>query len=140
MLRFFIDKCEFDIDVIFDFLYCDVYWLQGILCDVVECVIDGLLCFGVYVGDWFVGFVWFVIDQVMFVYLCDVFVLLVECGNGYGCVLIDYIFVQEMVWWLCCIMFVMIDVYVLYWLVGFGLLVNFEWLMEICCFDIYMIC
>lgn len=37
-------------------------------------------------------------------------------------------------------MFVMIDVYVLYWLVGFGLLVNFEWLMEICCFDIYMIC
>lgn len=27
MLRFFIDKCEFDIDVIFDFLYCDVYWL-----------------------------------------------------------------------------------------------------------------
>ena len=108
-LRFSTDKRELDIDAIFDFLHRDAYWSQGIPRDVVERAIEGSLCFGAYVGDRLVGFARLVTDHATFAYLCDVFVLPAERGNGYGRALIDHVFAQEMVQRLRRIMLVTTD-------------------------------
>jgi len=136
-LRFSTDKRELDIDAIFDFLHRDAYWSQGIPRDVVERAIDGSLCFGAYVGDRLVGFARLVTDHATFAYLCDVFVLPADRGNGYGRALIDHVFAQPMVRSLRRIMLVTTDAHELYRPVGFGPSANPERLMEIRRPDIY---
>ncbi|WP_322079118.1 GNAT family N-acetyltransferase [Burkholderia cepacia] len=136
-LRFSTDKHELDVDAIFDFLHRDAYWSQGIPRDVVEKAIEGSLCFGAYVGDRLVGFARLVTDHATFAYLCDVFVLPAERGNGYGRALIDHVFAQEMVQGLRRIMLVTSDAHELYRPVGFGPCANPERVMEIRRPDIY---
>nr|WP_208102144.1 GNAT family N-acetyltransferase [Burkholderia sp. D-99] len=136
-MRFSTDKRELDIDAIYDFLHRDAYWSLGIPRDVVEKAIEGSLCFGAYVGDRLVGFARLVTDHATFAYLCDVFVLPAERGNGYGRALIDHVFAQEMVQGLRRIMLVTSDAHELYRPVGFGASANPERVMEIRRPDIY---
>ncbi|MGS0893923.1 GNAT family N-acetyltransferase [Burkholderia stagnalis] len=136
-LRFSTDKRDLDIDAIFDFLHRDAYWSKGIPRDVVERAIAGSLCFGAYVGDRLVGFARLVTDHATFAYLCDVFVLPAERGNGYGRALIDHVFAQEMVQGLRRIMLVTTDAHELYRPVGFGPSEHPERLMEIRRPDVY---
>nr|WP_241025239.1 GNAT family N-acetyltransferase [Burkholderia sp. Ac-20384] len=136
-MRFSTDKRELDVDAIFDFLHRDAYWSLGIPRDVVERAIEGSLCFGAYVGDRLVGFARLVTDHATFAYLCDVFVLPAERGNGYGRALIDHVFAQEMVQGLRRIMLVTSDAHELYRPVGFELSANPERMMEIRRPDIY---
>nr|WP_241020250.1 GNAT family N-acetyltransferase [Burkholderia sp. Ac-20345] len=136
-MRFSTDKRELDVDAIFDFLHRDAYWSLGIPRDVVERAIEGSLCFGAYVGDRLVGFARLVTDHATFAYLCDVFVLPAERGNGYGRALIDHVFAQEMVQGLRRIMLVTSDAHELYRPVGFGPSANPERVMEIRRPDIY---
>ncbi len=137
ILRFSTDKHELDIDAIFDFLHRDAYWCRGIPRDVVERAIEGSLCFDAYVGDRFVGFARLVTDYATFAYLCDVFVLPAERGNGYGRALIDHIFAQPMLQRLRRIMLATTDAHELYRPVGFAAPGNPERLMEIRRPDIY---
>lgn len=136
-LRFSTDKRELDIDTIFDFLHRDAYWSRGIPRDVVERAIDGSLCFGAYVGNRLVGFARLVTDHATFAYLCDVFVLPAERGNGYGRALVDHIFAQPMLQGLRCIMLSTSDAHALYRPVGFAPPAKPELLMEIRRSDIY---
>ncbi|MCQ4437833.1 GNAT family N-acetyltransferase, partial [Clostridioides difficile] len=81
--------------------------------------IEGSLCFGAYVGDRLVGFARLVPDHATFAYLCDVFVLPAERGNGYGRALIAHVFAHEMVQGLRRIMLVTSDAHALYRPLGF---------------------
>ncbi|WP_291913665.1 GNAT family N-acetyltransferase [Chitinophaga sp. CB10] len=76
------DNSKLDIPLIQRFLSQDSYWAKDIPIDVVERMIAGSLCFGVYKGDAQAGFARLVTDKATFAYLCDVFILPEYRGQG----------------------------------------------------------
>jgi GNAT superfamily N-acetyltransferase len=68
------DKARLQIDVVHAFLRTS-YWSPGIQREVVERVIAGSMCFGVYKETEQVGFARVISDGATFAYLADVFVL-----------------------------------------------------------------
>lgn len=75
------DKSHLDVEMIFQFLSEESYWVKGIPKELVEASIQNSLCFGIYEGDPAVGnpkqvgFARVVSDFVRFAWLADVFVL-----------------------------------------------------------------
>ena len=76
---------KLDLKVIHDYLSTQSYWAIGRPFDVVKCAVDNSLCFGVYdsIGKQ-IGFARMVTDYATFGWLCDVFILEVGKGKGYG--------------------------------------------------------
>ncbi|MCP4537290.1 MAG: GNAT family N-acetyltransferase [Chloroflexi bacterium] len=78
------DKSRLDIDLVHEYLSQSSYWAQGRPFDVTQKSIEHSFCFGVYDGDWQVGFARVVTDYVTFAWLCDVFILESHRGHGLG--------------------------------------------------------
>lgn len=83
------EKSFLDIDVIFNFLSRDAYWVKGITKELVVASIENsILCYGVYDGNpndgpyKQVGFARVVSDLVRFSWLGDVFILPEYRGRG----------------------------------------------------------
>ncbi|WP_277586559.1 GNAT family N-acetyltransferase [Psychrobacillus antarcticus] len=83
------DKNLLDIDVIYNFLSQESYWLEGTSRELVETSIDNsILCYGIYDGDPTkgspkqIGFARVVSDLVRYSWLGDVFVLPEYRGKG----------------------------------------------------------
>jgi GNAT superfamily N-acetyltransferase len=72
------------LDVIHGYLSRQSYWAAGIPRDVVERLLRGSLCFGLYDDDRQIGFSRVVTDRATFAYLADVFVLETHRGQGLG--------------------------------------------------------
>jgi GNAT superfamily N-acetyltransferase len=70
-----------DLDAIHAYL-ARSYWCEGIPKAIVERSIRGSLCFGLYKGSAQVGFARVISDRATFAYLCDVYVLEDERGQG----------------------------------------------------------
>lgn len=79
------DPALLDIDLVHGWLSRESYWAAGIPRAVVVDAIAHSLCFGLYGGDnRQLGFARVVTDRATFAYLCDVFVLGSERGQGLG--------------------------------------------------------
>ncbi|MBV7532227.1 GNAT family N-acetyltransferase [Chitinophaga sp. sic0106] len=76
------DNSKLDTALIQRFLSQDSYWAKDIPQDVVERMIAGSLCYGVYKGDAQVGFARLITDKATFAYLADVFILPEYRGQG----------------------------------------------------------
>jgi GNAT superfamily N-acetyltransferase len=78
------DKARLDVDLIHDFLSHSSYWAQGRPLEVVQRSLARSLCFGVYDGAQQVGFARVVTDCATFAWLCDLFVVESQRGQGLG--------------------------------------------------------
>jgi GNAT superfamily N-acetyltransferase len=78
------DRGRLNIDFIHDYLCNQSYWAQGRSREVVEKSIQNSLCFGVFDGEWQVGFARIVTDYITFAWLCDVFIAESHRGQGLG--------------------------------------------------------
>ena len=78
------DPARLQLDVIHQFLSVNSYWAKGRDLETVKTSIAHSLCFGVYAGDRQVGFARVVTDYATFGWLCDVFVLEEQRGQGLG--------------------------------------------------------
>ncbi|SHL69848.1 Acetyltransferase (GNAT) domain-containing protein [Chitinophaga jiangningensis] len=76
------DNSKLDTALIQRFLSQDSYWAKDIPLEVVEKMIAGSLCYGVYKGDTQVGFARLITDKATFAYLADVFILPEYRGQG----------------------------------------------------------
>lgn len=83
------DKKYLDIDIIYNFLSQESYWLKGTSKELVEAsIVNSILCYGVYDGDPTkgspkqIGFARVVSDLVRYSWLGDVFILPEYRGNG----------------------------------------------------------
>ena len=109
-----------------------VYWSPGIPREVVEGAIEHSLCFGLYrEGAGQVGFARFVTDYYTFAYLCDVFVLESERGQGAGKFLMECVMAYPGLDRLRRLMLVTRDAHELYRQFGFAELANPGRWMEI---------
>lgn len=97
------DRMRLDRQLIIDFLQNDAYWAVGRLTKVIERSIENSENFGVYRDNAQVGFARVVTDYATFAYLCDVFILPSERGNGLGKWLMESILshpqLQNLRWW-----------------------------------------
>ena len=79
------DPVRLDATVILRFLETDAYWIQSISRALVDRMIAGALCFGVYAPDGGqVGFARVVTDRVTRAWLADVFILKEHRRRGLG--------------------------------------------------------
>jgi GNAT superfamily N-acetyltransferase len=76
------DKTKLQIKVIHDFLAYESYWAKDIPLEYVERAIENSLCFGVFYKNEQVGLARIVSDYTTFAYLCDVFILEKQRGQG----------------------------------------------------------
>src|SRR2546423_6402597 len=84
------DPEKLDRAMIHEFL-AGSYWAKGIPREVVDCSIEGALCFGLYEDGRQVGFARAITDSATFAYLADVFVLESHRGQGLGIWLMESI-------------------------------------------------
>ena len=86
------DPARPDRRVIHDFLATDAYWIASITPAMVERMIGGALCFGVYDPRRLqVGFARVITDRATRAWLADVFILEPERGRGLGRWLVECI-------------------------------------------------
>jgi len=78
------DPGRLDLELTHRFLSEEAYWSPGVPRDVVEKAIAGSIVFGIYHDGKQVGMARVVSDQATFAWLCDVFVVAEERGNGLG--------------------------------------------------------
>ena len=76
------DAARLDVDAIHRYLTNDAYWCLGIPRATIEKAIAHSLCIVAYRGGVLIGFARLVTDRATFAYLCDVFVLAPERGQG----------------------------------------------------------
>jgi GNAT superfamily N-acetyltransferase len=76
------DQDRLDVDLVFRFLSEESYWSPGIPRAVVERSINNSMCFGVYHGEFQVGFARIVTDKATFALVADVFILEAHRGKG----------------------------------------------------------
>jgi len=76
------DPARLDLDLTHRFLSEQAYWSPGVPRDVVERAIAGSIVFGIYRDGSQVGMARVVSDKATFAWLCDVFVVAEERGNG----------------------------------------------------------
>jgi GNAT superfamily N-acetyltransferase len=82
------DPARLDLDVVHGYL-ARSYWAQGIPRELVRRSLEHSLCFGLYADERQVGFARVIGDRATFAYLCDVFVLEEERGQGLGRFLVE---------------------------------------------------
>jgi GNAT superfamily N-acetyltransferase len=78
------DPARLDLALIVDFLQQRSYWARDRSRAEITRAIQYSLVFGLYRGDEQVGFARLITDYTIFVYVCDVFVLESERGQGLG--------------------------------------------------------
>lgn len=85
------EHCEFEIDcgrerlqlnVIQKFLSDESYWAKNRTPEQTRTAIENSICFGLYTGEWQIGFARVVSDQATFAYIGDVFVIDEFRGRG----------------------------------------------------------
>lgn len=82
------NKSFLDMNVIYNFLSNESYWLKGTTMEIVKASIENSICYGVYEGDPVngsakqIGFARVVSDLVRFSWLGDVFILPEYRGRG----------------------------------------------------------
>lgn len=85
------DKARLDVPLIHAYLSQRSYWAQGRPLETVRRSIDHSLCFGVYRAEEQLSFARVVTDYATFGWLCDVFTLESERGQGLGQWLVESI-------------------------------------------------
>ncbi|WP_026696054.1 GNAT family N-acetyltransferase [Peribacillus kribbensis] len=78
------DKKLIDFDKVYKFLKNESYWAADVTRERVAVSIENSICFGVYEKgtDRLAGFARVITDSATFAYLCDLFVLPEDRGNG----------------------------------------------------------
>lgn len=76
------DQAKLNIALIHAYLSERSYWAQGRPLETVQRAIENSLCFGVFAGAAQVGFARVVTDYATFGWLCDVFILEAQRGEG----------------------------------------------------------
>jgi GNAT superfamily N-acetyltransferase len=76
------DKARLDVAFIHEYLSRRAYWALGRPLGMTQRAIENSLCFGVYAGEAQVGFARVVTDYATFGWLCDVFILESQRGQG----------------------------------------------------------
>jgi GNAT superfamily N-acetyltransferase len=127
---------EFDIAAIHAFLRTS-YWSPNIPLEIVRRAIANSLCFGLFHGKLQIGFARVVSDHATFAYLCDVYVLDGQRGQGLGKWMMTAIMQHPDLQHLRRFMLATRDAHTLYAQYGFLPLANPSRLMEIVDPDIY---
>lgn len=109
---------DLDIPLVHQFLSEQTYWAKGIPRATLERAIEHSLCFGGYIDKSQVAFARVISDYATFAYLCDVFVLPEQRGNGYSKRLMEAIDIHPQLQGLRRFMLVTSDAHELY--AGFG--------------------
>ena len=78
------DPARLDLDLIVAFLQQQSYWARNRSRAEIERSLEHSLVFGLYRGERQIGFARVVTDYTIFAYVCDVFVLESERGQGLG--------------------------------------------------------
>jgi N-acetylglutamate synthase-like GNAT family acetyltransferase len=91
MITISTDKNLLEIEYIHQFL-SKTYWASDRTVEDVKESINNSLCFGMYLDEKQIGFARIVTDKVVFSYLMDVFTDEKHQGQGYGKMLISYIY------------------------------------------------
>jgi GNAT superfamily N-acetyltransferase len=131
------DKSKLQVAAIHDYLSRESYWAQNIPLRVVEGMIVGSECFGVYFEGVQVGFARVITDHAIFGYLADVFILKDHRGKGLSKALITYIMNHEPFKKLKWFMLATKDAHGLYKKFGFEGLAEPERYMQLRIFDNY---
>ena len=76
------DPARLDLEAIHHYLSTESYWAQGIPFATFKTSVDHALNFGLYEGDWQIGYARIVSDFATVAYLGDVFVLSAYRGRG----------------------------------------------------------
>lgn len=132
------DTSKLDLAVVHGFLSTS-YWSLGLPHEVMHLAIEGSLCFGLYRGDFQVGFARVITDKATFAYLCDVFVLEAYRGKGLGRWLMEAIVNHPDLQGLRRFVLVTRDAHGLYEQFGFQPLARPEGYMEVFRPDIYSV-
>ena len=132
------DTSKLDLAVVHDFLSTS-YWSLGLPHEVMHRAIEEALCFGLYRGDFQVGFARVITDKATFAYLCDVFVLEAYRGKGLGRWLMEAIVNHPDLQGLRRFVLVTRDAHGLYDQFGFQPLARPEGYMEVFRPDIYSV-
>lgn len=88
------NKADMDVDYLHAFL-STTYWNEGISKENVQKCIDNSLNFGIFLDGKQIGYARVLTDFVRFSYLMDVFIEPTLQGNGYGKLLMNYVFEDE---------------------------------------------
>lgn len=107
------------------------YWAERIPLDLVERMLAGSLCFGLYRGDRQIGLTRVITDRATFAYLCDVYVLPQWQGLGLGGWMIECVMTSPQLQGLRRWMLVTRDAHRLYERVGFTVVAEPGRVMEI---------
>ncbi|HAQ64752.1 MAG TPA: GNAT family N-acetyltransferase [Bacteroidales bacterium] len=84
-------KERLDEVLIFHYLSEKAYWAKGRSLQTILKTIANSFTFGVYKQSKQIGFARVITDYTTFYYLCDVFIIPSEAGNGYGKKLTEYV-------------------------------------------------
>jgi GNAT superfamily N-acetyltransferase len=125
-----------DLEAIHDFL-THSYWSPGVPIEIVERAIANSLCFGLFHGQYQVGFARVITDKATFAYLADVYVLESHRGQGLSKWLLEVIQGHENLQGLRRFMLATRDAHGLYAQFGFAALANPSRMMEILNADAY---
>jgi GNAT superfamily N-acetyltransferase len=86
------DKSKLQLQVIHHFLNQESYWAKNVSAEVVNCAVQGSVCFGVYDKDGSqIGFARVITDLATFGYIGDVFILKEHRGKGLSKALMQFI-------------------------------------------------
>lgn len=78
------DKNRLDVAEIHRYLTRTAYWSKGRTMETVIRTIANSMAFGIYKQKRQIGFARVITDYTTYYYLCDVFIIPEEAGNGYG--------------------------------------------------------
>ena len=125
------DPARLDLEVVHRYLGEESYWARGISRDMIERMVSGSLCFGLYAPDGAqVGFARAITDRATFAWLADVFVATTEQGRGLGKALIAEVVAHPDLRDIRRIMLVTRDAHGLYTQFGFAPPARSDLLME----------
>jgi len=85
------DVARLDLGVVHGFLSRESHWARGIDRGTVERSVRNSLCFGAYRAGGLIGFARVVTDRATFAFVCDVFVIPEERGQGVAKLLVNAI-------------------------------------------------
>ena len=134
---FSFEPARLDIAAIHRYLSNDAYWCLGIPLATIEKAIAHSLCIGAYRGDALIGFARLVTDRATFAYLCDVFVLAPERGQGIATTMVQALLDHPDAQGLRRTLLFTRDMHALYARLGFDAIARPERGMEIVRPDIY---
>jgi len=130
------DKAVLDLDAVHAYLTRS-YWAEGISKERVRKSLERALCFSLVHGRQQVGFARVITDEATFAYLCDVYVLEEQQGQGLGTWLMETVMSHPLLRNVRRFVLVTRDAHGLYEKVGFRPLENPTRYMEIARPDLY---